>query len=241
MDLATQRKWDAASRTLDFFTFAEDRRLGPHKRRLFEKSRGETLLVAAGTGNDFKFFPPDMRIVAIDISPKMIERAASKAGAYPGTIELRQMDVCDLEFPDAAFDTIVTVCTFCSVPRPVVGLRELHRVLKPDGQLLMFKHVRSGIGPLGVLMDLMTPITALFGPALNRDTVGNVQKTGFRLFELRTSISMSSKRSKRQSNILSQNPIPSFNEAGIVVSNQPIPPGCRDRHKLDRPLTFQRW
>src|SRR5439155_6476410 len=102
MDAATQQKWDKASRTLDFFTFAEDRRLGPHKRRLFEKSRGETLLVAAGTGNDFKFFPPRLRVVAIDISPKMLERAAKKAAIYPGTIELQQMDVCDLEFPDAA-------------------------------------------------------------------------------------------------------------------------------------------
>ena len=181
IDTDTQRKWDAASRTLDFFTFAEDRRLGPHKRRLFEKIRGATLLVAAGTGNDFKFLPPHLNILAIDISPKMLERAAKKAAAYSGTIELHEMDVCDLTFPDAAFDTVLTVCTFCSVPKPIAGLRELHRVLKPDGQLLMFEHVRSGIGPLGVLMDLMTPITTRFGPALNRDTVGNVQKAGFRL------------------------------------------------------------
>lgn len=181
MDTETQRKWDAASRTLDLFAFAEDRRLGPHKRRLLEKARGESLLVAAGTGNDFKFFPPGMRIVAIDISPKMLERAARKALAYHGTIDLQEMDVCELDFPDAVFDTVTTVCTFCSVPRPVAGLRELYRVLKPDGQLLMFEHVRSGIGPLGILMDLMTPITTQFGPALNRDTVGNVTRAGFRL------------------------------------------------------------
>ena len=181
IDQDTQRKWDAASRTLDFFTFAEDRRLGPHKRRLFEKIRGTTLLVAAGTGNDFKFLPPGQRIVAIDISPKMLERAARKAAGYSGTIELEEMDVCALNYPDAAFDTVLTVCTFCSVPKPVVGLRELHRVLKPQGQLLMFEHVRSAIGPLGILMDLMTPLTLRFGPALNRDTVGNVQKAGFRL------------------------------------------------------------
>jgi ubiquinone/menaquinone biosynthesis C-methylase UbiE len=181
IDRDTQRKWDAASRTLDLFTFAEDRRLGPHKRRLFEKMRGATLLVAAGTGNDFKFLPPNKDVVSIDISPKMLERAAKKAAAYSGIIELHQMDVCDLKFPDAAFDTVLTVCTFCSVPKPVAGLRELYRVLKPDGQLLMFEHVRSGIGPLGILMDLMTPVTTRFGPALNRDTVGNVQKAGFRL------------------------------------------------------------
>jgi phosphatidylethanolamine/phosphatidyl-N-methylethanolamine N-methyltransferase len=181
MDEATRRKWDAASRTFDFVTFGDDRRLGPHKRRLFTKMRGETLMVAAGTGNDFQFFPPGRHVMAIDISPKMLERAAKKAAAYPGTIELREMDVCELPFPDSTFDTVATVCTFCSVPRPVVGLRELYRVLKPDGQILMFEHVRSRIGPIGIFLDFMTPISRRLGPDLNRDTVGNVQKAGFRI------------------------------------------------------------
>lgn len=181
MDDKTQRKWDAASRTFDWFTFADDRRLGPHKRRLFTKLHGQTLAVAAGTGNDFKFFPPDQRIVAIDISPKMLERAARKATPYEGTIELRQMDVCQLEFADNTFDTVATVCTFCSVPRPIIGLRELYRVLRPGGQILMFEHVRSNIGPFGILLDVMTPLSRLVGPELNRNTVVNMQKAGFRL------------------------------------------------------------
>jgi ubiquinone/menaquinone biosynthesis C-methylase UbiE len=181
MDLDTQRKWDAASRTLDFFSFAEDRRIGPHKRRLFAKMRGATLMVAAGTGNDFKFFPPNMQVVAIDISPKMLERAAKKTSDYSGSIELRQMDVRNLEFPDSTFDTVATAFTFCSVPNPVAGLCELRRVLQPGGQLIMLEHVRSAIGPLGLFMDIMTPLTSRFGPSLNRDTVDNVQKAGFRL------------------------------------------------------------
>jgi len=181
MDTETQRKWDTASRTFDWFTFADDHRLGPHKRRLFSKIRGATLMVAAGTGNDFKFFPPGQHIVAIDISPQMLERAAQKAATYQGTIELQVMDVCELPFPDASFDTVVTVCTFCSVPKPVAGLRELYRVLRPSGQLLMFEHVRSKIGPFGIFLDLMTPLSRRLGPELNRDTVGNVQKAGFRL------------------------------------------------------------
>jgi ubiquinone/menaquinone biosynthesis C-methylase UbiE len=178
---SAQEKWDRASRNYDLFTFGDDQRLGPYKRRLFRKVSGSTLMVAAGTGNDFKFFPPGLTLTAIDISHKMLERAKPKADAYTGTIELRQMDVCKLDFPDAAFDTIVTACTFCSVPRPFAGLRELHRVLKPGGQLLMFEHVRSAIGPIGVMMDLMTPLVSRFGPQLNRDTVGSVQRAGFRL------------------------------------------------------------
>ena len=61
-------------------------------------------MVGAGTGNDFKFFPPHMNILAIDISPKMLERAARKRPHYQGSIELRQMDVCEMDFADATFD-----------------------------------------------------------------------------------------------------------------------------------------
>lgn len=183
-DSETQRKWDRASRTFDQATFADDRRLGPYKRRLFAKAQGATLLVAVGTGNDFKFLPRGLHVVGVDISERMLERAKRKAAAYDGRIELRQMDVCNLAFAHDAFDTVVTVCTFCSVPRPVVGLQELRRVLRPGGRLLMFEHVRSRIPPFSVLLDLMTLITRRFGPDLNRDTVGNVEHAGFRLLRV---------------------------------------------------------
>ena len=182
MDVETQHKWDRASRTYDFFAAVDDKRLGSEKQKLLAKARGKTLHVAAGTGNDFKFFPVGMDIVSIDISPKMLERAKIKAAAYKGSIELREADVHNLDYPEATFDTVTTVFTFCSVPNPIAGLQELHRVLKPGGQILMLEHVRStAMGPIGIMMDLMTQLTRQFGPELNRDTVGNVQKAGFRL------------------------------------------------------------
>jgi ubiquinone/menaquinone biosynthesis C-methylase UbiE len=180
-DTATRAKWDSLAGSFDIMSRGDDRRFAGDKRRLFSRIKGRTLLVAAGTGNDFKFFPPGHELVAIDISPKMLERARLKLGEYQGALELREMDVTALDFPDASFDTIATVCTFCSVPRPVAGLRELHRVVKPGGRILMFEHVRSRIGPLGILQDLMTPLTRRNGPDLNRDTVGNVQRAGFRI------------------------------------------------------------
>jgi hypothetical protein len=77
------------------------------------------------------------------------------------------------------FHVMVTSATFCSLPDPLRGLQGLHRCLKPGGQPLMFEHVRSRIGPIAILQDLMTPISRLMGPHMNRDTVSNVLRAGF--------------------------------------------------------------
>ena len=181
MSALLQRKWDRASRTYDWATRADERRYGPAKRQVFERMRGRCLMLAARTGNDFRLFPAGLRIVALDVSRAMLERARARAAAYAGGLALLQMDARRLAFRDACFDTIVSVCTFCSVPDPVLGLRELHRVLKPEGRLLVFEHVRSRLGPLAMMQDLLTPLSRRFGPDLNRDTLGNLSRAGFRV------------------------------------------------------------
>jgi ubiquinone/menaquinone biosynthesis C-methylase UbiE len=181
MDTTLRAKWDRASRTYDLVTWGDEQRFGGAKRRLFGKMAGECLMVAAGTGKDFKYFPQGLSVVAIDISPAMIQHAERQAAAYDGRLSVRVMDVRALEFADATFDTAVTACTFCSVPDPVCGLRELYRCLKPGGRLLMFEHVRSRIGPIAILQDLLTPLTRRLGPEMNRDTVGNVLRADFEI------------------------------------------------------------
>ncbi|HLE57047.1 MAG TPA: class I SAM-dependent methyltransferase [Rhodothermia bacterium] len=174
-------KWNRASRTYNLVTFGEDLRQGDEKRRLYARARGRTIFVAAGTGNDIKFFPPGLDIVGLDVSPGMIEKARPRAARYPGRMELRVMDAQQLDFAEGSFDTAITACTFCSVPDPVRGLRELYRVLKPGGSLLMFEHVRSEVPMVGLFLDLLTYVTRLIGPDLNRDTVANVRRAGFRV------------------------------------------------------------
>jgi ubiquinone/menaquinone biosynthesis C-methylase UbiE len=181
MPNATREKWDRGSLTYDFLTRGQDRRHGPAKQRLFAKIQGRTLLVAVGTGNDMKLLLPGSEVVAIDISSRMITKARAKASSHAGTIRLLLMDTERLAFAEKTFDTVLTVCTFCSVPNPVQGLKEIYRILKPGGQLLMFEHVRSKIGPFAFLLDLMTGLTRKIGPDLNRDTVGNVRLAGFQV------------------------------------------------------------
>jgi len=181
MPVTAREKWDWLSLTYDFMTFGEDRRQAEEKRRLFAKIQGRTLLVSVGTGNDLKYMPPGCNLITIDISPRMLKRARMKARSHEGKVRLVQTDAEHLGFADQTFDTVLTVCTFCSIPDPVQGLQEVYRVLKPDGSLLMFEHVRSKIGLFALFLDFMTFLTRRFGPDLNRDTVSNVLQAGFRL------------------------------------------------------------
>ena len=181
MDLTTRNKWDSAAAKYDLFARGPEIRWADYKRTFFAPMQGKVLFLAAGTGLDFQFFPPGQNVAAIDISPKMLEKAAPRAKQYNGMIDLLEMDVHDLSFSHDSFDQVFTVCTFCSVPNPVHGLEQLRRVLKPGGELYMFEHTGSRWFPFSLLLHLMTPITRLSGPEVNRPTVENVARAGFTL------------------------------------------------------------
>jgi ubiquinone/menaquinone biosynthesis C-methylase UbiE len=184
MEEPTRRKWDFSSRFYDLLAWGPERRWAPAKRRFFANMQGKVLFVAVGTGQDIPFFAPDRDITGIDISPRMLARAASRASQYDGKLDLRVMDVHALEFPEQTFDQVVTSCTFCSVPDPVSGLMALRRILKPGGMLYMFEHTGSRVFPFSLLLDVMTPLWKPIGPELNRDTVANVKKAGFEILEI---------------------------------------------------------
>ena len=187
MDTATRDKWDRASRSFDLMSaYGPEWRWKPAKLSVFERMRPDAkiLFLALGTGLDIGCFPPGCDITAIDISPKMVEKAKNRVATYPGTMTARVMDVHDMEFPDASFDQVFTSCTFCSVPNPVEGLKALYRVLKPGGELHMFEHTGSRVFPFSVMMKIMNPLSRKFGPEVTRDTVANVRAAGFELTDV---------------------------------------------------------
>lgn len=174
-------KWDKAATLFDLMNSGIELRYGEYKREWFSQAVGRTLLVAVGTGLDLQYFPQGSNVLGIDISWKMLERAKEKSENTTLNIKLVRTDAQMLGFTDNMFDTVVTSCTFCSVPDPVKGLCEIRRVLKPGGKLLMFEHVRSNIFWMGPMMDLMTYVSRMFGPDLNRRTGENIIKAGFKL------------------------------------------------------------
>ncbi len=182
-EAATARKrWDSAAALFDVMGgFGPERRWATAKRKLFGAMQGRVLFLAVGTGLDIACFPPGREIEGIDISPKMLQKAAPRAAAYDGRLTLHEMDVHAMTFPDQYFDQVFTSCTFCSVPDPVGGLRALRRVLRPGGTLGMFEHTGSRIFPFGAMLNLMNPVARRLGPEVNRDTVGNVRAAGFEI------------------------------------------------------------
>ncbi len=152
------------------------------RKKLWAQARGEHILeVGVGTGKNFQFYPENARITAIDFSPQMLKQAQRKQERKQVAVELSLMDVQSLCYADNSFDTVIASFVFCSVPKPRKGLKELYRVLKPGGQLLLLEHVLSSNKVMAALMNLFNPLVlGLLGANINRQTVKNVQACQFK-------------------------------------------------------------
>jgi ubiquinone/menaquinone biosynthesis C-methylase UbiE len=165
-----------------------DRMEAMNERRAFSKWRQElwgrvrgprVLEVGVGTGKNMPYYPRDAQMTAIDLSPAMLQRASAKAAREGYAVDLRLMDAQHLDFADASFDTVVTTFVFCSVPDAVRGLREVRRVTRPGGQILLLEHMRSPNRAVGFLMDLVNPVVVrIIGANINRHTVENAMAAG---------------------------------------------------------------
>ena len=144
----------------------------------------QVLEVGVGTGKNLPHYPRDIKVIAIDLSPRMLEKAKKRALGLNINVELLEMDAQHLAFPDDQFDTVFATFVFCSVPDPVLGLRELRRACKPGGRLLLLEHMRPGNPLLGFIFDILNPmVVRMMGANINRRTLENVLKAGWRIKE----------------------------------------------------------
>ena len=177
----TRSRYDRNARLYDRMTRGSERLLSPGRAALWQRVRGPRVLeVGVGTGKSFPYYRADLTITAIDLSPRMLEQAQRHAADHHIIVDLREADVQALPFDDASFDTAIASCVFCSVPDPLLGLRELRRVLVPGGQLLLLEHVLSHRPLLGSIMRTVNPLVVrMMGANINRETVENVRHAGF--------------------------------------------------------------
>ena len=184
----TRRRYDRSARYYDALEWLAERRVARWRRSLWAGIQGPLVLeLGVGTGKNIPYYPSGARLTAIDLAPRMLERARRRAAAQGRHVDLQLGDAQALDFPDHCFDDVVATFVFCSVPDPVQGLREARRVLKPGGRLHLIEHVRAPNRAAGWLMDRLNPVAVrLTGANINRDTVGNVRRAGFSLDEVRS-------------------------------------------------------
>jgi len=133
--------------------------------QLLDIRRGQQVLeVGIGTGLNLPLYPSDCRIAGIDLSEEMLKKAQEKVVELSlDNVTLKAMDATVMDFGDDEFDSAVATYTISAVPDPVGVLREMRRVVKPGGNIVLLNHFRSQ-GPLaGRFEDLMAPVCTRLG------------------------------------------------------------------------------
>lgn len=146
---------------------------------------GKILEVGVGTGRNLKYYPAGCRVIGIDKSAGMLQKAWEKAEGMKN-ITLYPMDAEHLEFPDNSFDYVVATFVLCTIPDPVKALREMRRVLKPSGELIALEHVHSDYLFIDFIEHLINPaLFFLLGDHTTRHTVKNIEKAGFTIKKIK--------------------------------------------------------
>ncbi len=182
----TRARYSRIAPVYDLMQTMGEKRQRPWRQHLWSLVEGPSVLeVGVGTGMNLEFYRPELQVTAVDLTPRMLERARKRAQAMGTAVDLRLGDVQALEFPDGTFETAVATCVFCSVPDPVLGLSEMLRVVKPGGQVLLLEHMRSANRVVGALMDLANPLVVrMMGANINRRTVENVRRSGLEILQI---------------------------------------------------------
>ena len=178
----TSHKYSRIAKLYDLFEC-------PIEKLLFKKLRkeavsfayGHVLEVGVGTGKNLLYYNKSVNLTAIDFSPGMLEIAKKKKTEVNlKAFKLYEMDVQDLKCKDNTYDTVISTFVFCTVPEPISGLKEVYRVLKPEGKVIFLEHMKSKYFVLNIFLYLMNIVsTKLLGTSMTRETQKNIEQAGF--------------------------------------------------------------
>jgi len=133
--------------------------------KLLALERSDSVLeVGIGTGLNLPLYPATCQLTGIDLSQEMLDKAVERVQtlAMPN-VTLKVMDATSLDFGDNEFDKVVATYTISAVPDPVAVLKEMRRVVKPDGIIVILNHFRSERRLTGWVEDLLAPVCTRLG------------------------------------------------------------------------------
>jgi phosphatidylethanolamine/phosphatidyl-N-methylethanolamine N-methyltransferase len=160
-----ERAYDFYAPVYDFifdWIFAPGRWAAIAQLRLEPADR--VLEIGIGTGLNLPIYPESVRLTGIDLSEEMLDKAIERVQELGmPTVTLKVMDAAAMDFADNEFDKAVATYTISAVPDPVRVLRQMRRVVKPGGALVILNHFRSERRFAGRLEDLVAPVCTRLG------------------------------------------------------------------------------
>ena len=145
-------------------------------------AQGDVLEIAVGTGRNLAFYPPGVKLTAIEFSPEMLAIARKRAEEIASQVDLREGDAQALEFEDGSFDTVVLTLALCTIPDDRKAVTEVRRVLRPGGRFILMEHVRSPVLPVRAIQRLLDPVAVRFeADHLLREPLDYLAEVGFEI------------------------------------------------------------
>lgn len=157
------------------------------RRRVASTLSGEVLEIGFGSGLNVPYYPSGVsRVQAVDPATVGRKLAAGRVAASPVPVEFVGVDGASLGLPPESIDHVIVTWTLCTIPDAVGALREMHRVLRPGGEVHFVEHGRSPDPAVARWQDRLTPIQRRWagGCHLNRPIDRLIEAAGFRVTQL---------------------------------------------------------
>ena len=165
---------------------AERRGATEHRRRLLDGLSGTVLELGAGHGLNFPLYPDTVtEVIAVEPEPTLRAHATNAAAGAPVPIRVVKGTADQLPLKDESVDAAVASLVLCSVPDQGRALAELHRIMRPGGELRFYEHVIPNCQPKRLLLQaadhsgVWPKIAGGCHPA--RDTAAAIQRSGFEI------------------------------------------------------------
>jgi ubiquinone/menaquinone biosynthesis C-methylase UbiE len=149
-----------------------DATFSDYRQQVLTHVKGETLEIGFGTGLNLPYYPKHIKkLITVDANPGMNALALKRIQASDIVVEHNVLSGENLPFASQSFDSVVTTWTLCSIANVEQALKEIYRVLKPQGKYFFIEHGLSNDAKVQVWQNRLTPIQKIIadGCHLNRD------------------------------------------------------------------------